>query len=102
MHYALGILLVLVIALSSSNAYLLSKNAELKTLAKINDAVVESQNAAIEQIIIDTEKYHCDLESMNDYAKSKYEKVIHDHEDESCEAKLTELEKALNIFGGVE
>lgn len=100
MKYLVIALIAIIFALGGGCAYLISLASELKTIAKINNAVVESQNAAIEQIIIDTEKYHCDLESMNEYAKSKYEKVMHDSLDESCESKLNELEKALNIYGG--
>lgn len=99
MKYLILALTALIVFFANLSIYLASENSKLKTLAQINNAVVESQNAAIEQIIIDTEKYHCDLDSMNDYARAKYDKVIHEHENETCEAKLAELEKALSIFG---
>ena len=100
MQYVILLLGGLLLALFSTCAYLLKENAALKTLSEINNATLESQNKAIEQIILDSEAYHCDLEAMNDYTKAKYEKVIHEHENESCESKLKEFEKALNIYSG--
>lgn len=99
MQYLLIFIGFIIFGLSGSCAYLLNKNAELSTLNKINNAIVESQTQAIEQMALESEKYHCDLESMNEYTRAKYSAVITEHKNESCEAKLKEFEKALHIYG---
>lgn len=100
MQYLSIFLGLIIFTLGGSCAYLLNKNAELKMLNQINNAIVDSQTKAIEQMALESEKYHCDLESMNDYTRAKYSAVITEHKDESCESKLKEFEKALNIYGG--
>ncbi|WP_110558446.1 hypothetical protein [Helicobacter cinaedi] len=100
MQYLIVFLSIIIFTLGGSCAYLLNKNAELKTLNQINSAVVEHQTKAIEQMALESEKYHCDLESMNDYTREKYSKVVTEHKDESCESKLKAFEEALHIYGG--
>lgn len=96
-----GIILFLSLSLISSAAYigkLVRDNAKLEQRLAINEKVVEEQNKAIQQLALDSEEYHCSLEDMNNYTRNKYDRVIHEHEDETCEAKLESLEKAFHIF----
>lgn len=98
MQYLVIFMGFLILVLSGECAYLLSKNAELKTLSEINNALLDSQTQAIEEMELESQKYHCDLESMNEYTKEKYSTIIIEHKDESCESKLKAFEKALNIY----
>lgn len=76
----------------------LQELGELKAKSAQNDLILESQNQAIEALIIDTQNYMCDLDSLNAYTKAKYENVIEAHESEPCEVKLESLQQALEIF----
>lgn len=98
MQYVIGIMGFIIMGLAWYSSSLIHKNAELEQRLAINDSIVESQNKAIEQIIIDSEKYACSLDAMEDFTKSKYERVKHEHEYESCEAKLKAFEEALHIY----
>lgn len=98
MYYIVGLMGLIIMGLVAYSTNLIHKNAELEQRLVINDAIVESQNKAIEQIIIDSEKYACSLDAMEDFTKSKYERVSHEHENESCEAKLKAFEEALHIY----
>lgn len=80
---------------------LVKDNAKLEQRLTIAAHTIETQNKAIEQIKLDSEKYHCSIDDMNNYTRDKYSKVIREteeHESGSCEAKLESLEKALLIF----
>lgn len=98
MKYLTALLGAVVVLLLVSNAYYIKENAELKVLNDLNTAVVDNQNKAILDSRLNTEAYTCDLETINEYTKSKYEQIIHEHENDSCELKLKSLEQALHIF----
>ncbi len=99
--FILSTSIVLGVATFSLGAYLgksLKELGELKARLAQSEGLIQSQNKAIEALKLDTQNYHCDIESLNAYTKAKYESVIEVHKDESCEAKLESLERALEIF----
>ncbi len=98
MQYIILIIGILFFSSIVGNVYLLKQNTTLKYQAKINNAIVDSQNKAIESMALDTQSYTCSMDTLEAYTKSKYEKAISEHENETCESKLQSLEKALNIF----
>ena len=82
--------------------YNYKKAALLEIEVQIAGKTISSQNKAIKQMEIEFEKYQCNLEAMNEYTRNKYNKVLVEHEDESCEAQMAEFEKALNIYHGAD
>lgn len=105
MQYIIMGLFIAVLSLIASNVYFIEKNHSLQLEIHIKDntitaqdKILESQTNAIEALALGTEAYVCDLETMETYTKSKYDKIMHEHEQDSCEAKLDALNKALEIF----
>lgn len=105
MPYAITTMVILTVSLISSlgfGLYNYKKAALLESEIRIQDATITAQNQAIHDMALEFEKYQCDLEAMNEYTRNKYNKVIIEHEDETCESKMAEFEKALNIFHGTD
>lgn len=103
MPYAITTVIILTVSLVSSlgfGLYNYKKAALLEREILIADSTITAQNQAIQDMALEFEKYQCDLEAMNEYTRNKYNKVIVEHEDETCEAKMAEFEKALDIFHG--
>ena len=81
-----------------SNFYLINQNSKLKYLTKINNEKINLQNETIKQMSLDSEKYKCSLDDLENYTKEKYKKIKYSKDDESCEAKLKDIEASLHIF----
>lgn len=93
--------IILGLCLFTSAGYiisLVSKAEKLETQLLIAEQSLKNQNQAIEKLKLDSEKYACDRESLNEYTKAKYSSVMSEHELDSCELKLKEFEKALGIY----
>ena len=93
--------LILAMSLFASGGYiisLISKAERLEIELTLSKEALKAQNDAIEKLRLDSEKYACDRESLNDYTKAKYSSVMSEHELDSCEMKLLEFEKALGIY----
>ncbi|TLD79839.1 hypothetical protein LS68_009205 [Helicobacter sp. MIT 05-5293] len=98
MHYFIMIILTLFLGFFGVCTHLYHKNAQLSLENLQLQALLEKQTQAIEALALDTDAYVCDLDTMESYIKSRYESVIHEHEQDTCEVKLNELEKALYIY----
>lgn len=68
-----------------------AQNENLKSL-------IQSQNIAIEKLKLDTEHYSATLALQEQKLKTRYQSLKSDKDLESCEAKLSEILKALEIF----
>lgn len=93
-----GFLISLVLALGGGNIYLMQKNDVLSAKLATSESLLELQTQQIEQIALDTKIYTCDIHTLDTYTKQKYSKIIHDEHNQTCEAKLENLERALDIF----
>lgn len=98
MAYIVGVLLFIFLGVGGYASYVTLENSRLEIeLYKTNEAL-KAQNKAIEEMALDTEGYACSLDSLNNYAASKYKKVKGEHELDTCEKKLEEFEKLLGIY----
>lgn len=89
-------------AFASGLVYMANSNAKLKNKLFQAELHLEVQNKKIETMRLESEKYHCDLESMNAYTRDKYKHIVDERDLTTCESKLKEFEKALGIYGGGE
>lgn len=98
MYYIIAALSFMLLGVGGYASYVTLENSHLEIeLYKTNEAL-KAQNKAIEEMALDTEAYACSLDSLNNYAASKYEKVKSEHELDTCEKKLEEFEKLLGIY----
>lgn len=59
---------------------------------------IATQNTAIERMEVDTKTYKEQLGEQKEKIVYKYKEIRNDKELESCEAKLAEINKALEAF----
>lgn len=98
MGYISALLSFIVMGLVYSNIYFIKQNERLKLQFQDLQAHLDTQNKMIEAIALDTDSYVCDLDTMEAYTRAKYDKIIHEHEEDSCEIKLQSLQEALELF----
>lgn len=98
MGYITALLSFIVMGLIYSNLYFIKQNERLSLQYQELQGYVEMQNKAIDSIALDTQAYVCDLDTMETYTKAKYDKIINEHEGDSCEIKLQKLQETLDLF----
>lgn len=60
--------------------------------------LIDNQNTAIEKLKLDTENYSATIALQEQKLKTRYQSLKSDKDLASCEAKLSEILKALEIF----
>lgn len=98
MQYLVGGMLIIIASLVFGVVHLASAKAKLEYALNDTKAELQLQNDQIEQLKLDSEKYHCDIDSLNQYTRDKYKNVKDSASLETCEAKMAEFEKMLGIY----
>lgn len=98
MNYAIIALAVFYLALIFGFLHYKSAyEAEARQNAQL-ESMLDTQNATIEKLEIDTESYRKSLKAQKEKIVVKYESVKNDKELETCEAKINEIINIVEIF----
>lgn len=100
MHYVVWGLLIFVSGLIFVVINLATEKTELKHKLLDTQATLQLQNEKIQQMELDSKKYHCDIDSLNQYTKDKYKNIKDSSELKTCDEKIAEFEKMLGIYNG--
>ena len=101
MKITIPIIITLILILSSVSYWGVKQAKEvsrLEQIHKINQATVDRQNEAIHKLELDKQSYLKELENKKTSVITKYETIKIPTKDATCEAKLSEIEKALTVF----
>ena len=98
LHIAFGVLMAFMLFSGFLNVLFYLKIQNLNFALAKERTLLNVQNAQIEKLKLESEKYACDIESLNAYTRGKYESVISENEAQTCEEKLGEFERALGIY----
>ncbi|TLD97674.1 hypothetical protein LS71_002735 [Helicobacter jaachi] len=98
MPYVIATLSLLLLSSLYANMLLYAQKSRIELQNQIAQSAIELQNAQIKDMALQSETYHCDLDSINEYIRSKFNHIADERTLPTCEAKLKELEKALGVY----